>query len=133
MSLCICSERYAWLTTVDLWPLTGRKHQLRLHMAHIGHPIAGDDLYHDLTPSEYHSEDEEDEDTVVASDQEDEDDKADVVRGRGIFLYAIGISFADRFGNQRSFAIDEPHKFARFRHFCAYNWEKRVATSAAHG
>ena len=33
------------LTTVDLWPHTGRKHQLRQHMAHLGHPILGDDKY----------------------------------------------------------------------------------------
>ena len=26
-------------------PLTGRTHQLRVHFAHIGHPICGDDLY----------------------------------------------------------------------------------------
>lgn len=28
-----------------LQPLTGRTHQLRLHLAHIGHPIVGDMLY----------------------------------------------------------------------------------------
>jgi RluA family pseudouridine synthase len=30
---------------VELMPKTGRTHQLRVHMAHIGHPIAGDALY----------------------------------------------------------------------------------------
>ncbi|MGE4351650.1 MAG: RluA family pseudouridine synthase [Bdellovibrionales bacterium] len=30
---------------VALWPLTGRTHQLRVHMAHIGTPIWGDPLY----------------------------------------------------------------------------------------
>ena len=28
-----------------LRPLTGRKHQIRIHLAHIGHPIIGDKLY----------------------------------------------------------------------------------------
>lgn len=32
-------------TLVELSPLTGRTHQLRVHMAHIGHPILGDTLY----------------------------------------------------------------------------------------
>jgi 23S rRNA pseudouridine955/2504/2580 synthase len=32
----------AW---VSLKPVTGRQHQLRAHMAHIGHPILGDDKY----------------------------------------------------------------------------------------
>ena len=33
------------ITHVSLSPLTGRKHQLRVHMAHIGHPILGDYMY----------------------------------------------------------------------------------------
>ncbi len=33
------------LSLVTLSPLTGRTHQLRVHMSHIGHPIYGDDLY----------------------------------------------------------------------------------------
>lgn len=32
-------------TRLDLIPLTGRTHQLRVHCAHIGHPILGDVLY----------------------------------------------------------------------------------------
>ena len=32
-------------TRLELEPLTGRTHQLRLHLAHIGHPILGDALY----------------------------------------------------------------------------------------
>ncbi|WP_130802319.1 pseudouridine synthase [Acinetobacter ihumii] len=31
---------------VLLEPITGRSHQLRVHMQHIGHPIMGDKLYH---------------------------------------------------------------------------------------
>ncbi len=32
-------------TRVELEPITGRSHQLRVHMAEIGHPIVGDDFY----------------------------------------------------------------------------------------
>jgi len=34
-------------TLVKLMPVTGRTHQLRLHMRAIGHPILGDDFYAD--------------------------------------------------------------------------------------
>jgi tRNA pseudouridine32 synthase/23S rRNA pseudouridine746 synthase len=32
-------------TRLELRPLTGRSHQLRLHLAHLGHPVLGDPLY----------------------------------------------------------------------------------------
>ena len=38
-------ERMEGCTRVALSPLTGRTHQLRLHCAHIGHPILGDPQY----------------------------------------------------------------------------------------
>ena len=39
---------------VELHPVTGRSHQLRVHMAALGHPILGDELYGG--PAEYRSE-----------------------------------------------------------------------------
>ena len=36
------SAQYDWLSTVKLWPVTGRKHQLRRHMAELRHAIIGD-------------------------------------------------------------------------------------------
>ncbi|MFP3938191.1 MAG: RluA family pseudouridine synthase, partial [Phycisphaerae bacterium] len=35
----------ACFTLVELYPKTGRTHQLRVHMSHIGHPIVGDRMY----------------------------------------------------------------------------------------
>jgi tRNA pseudouridine32 synthase/23S rRNA pseudouridine746 synthase len=39
------TERGTDRTRLLLKPLTGRSHQLRLHLKTIGHPILGDDLY----------------------------------------------------------------------------------------
>ena len=33
------------VTRVELMPITGRSHQLRVHMQYLGHPIVGDTLY----------------------------------------------------------------------------------------
>lgn len=54
------------LTLVDLFPLTGRTHQLRIHMSSIGHPIVGDKLYRG--------------DTAMKTN-------------KGLFLAAIGLEF----------------------------------------
>lgn len=38
-------ERFDGFCLVELAPRTGRTHQLRVHMAHLGHPIIGDTTY----------------------------------------------------------------------------------------
>ena len=38
-------ERYGFATHVGAFPRTGRTHQIRVHMAHIGNPILGDSQY----------------------------------------------------------------------------------------
>ena len=42
---CLVLERFDSHTLVELEPLTGRTHQLRLHCSHVGCPILGDPQY----------------------------------------------------------------------------------------
>lgn len=47
----LARDAHAQRTRVALEPVTGRSHQLRLHMASLGHPIVGDVLY-DAAPAQ---------------------------------------------------------------------------------
>jgi 23S rRNA pseudouridine1911/1915/1917 synthase len=40
-------EHRASCTLVECWPETGRQHQIRAHLDHLGHPVVGDKLYPD--------------------------------------------------------------------------------------
>lgn len=83
------SLRSGWLTTVELEPVTGRTHQLRRHLAHIGHPILGD--------VEYGLE-------------------GLLLRGKGLFLWAVSIELTHpTTGERLSLSVDEPPKFHSLR------------------
>lgn len=43
----LARDPVADITRVELQPVTGRSHQLRVHLLSLGHPILGDDLYGD--------------------------------------------------------------------------------------
>ena len=38
-------QKFKKYTLIEIEPETGRKHQIRAHFAHLGHPIAGDKMY----------------------------------------------------------------------------------------
>lgn len=79
------SPMTGWLSLVNLFPETGRTHQLRIHMASLGHPIVGDKQY-----------------TV---------DKP-LLRGKGLFLTAVEIGFIHPVTKQMmKFTLDDPSKF----------------------
>lgn len=42
---CVAADRDRQQSRLDLSPVTGRSHQLRLHLASIGHAILGDEFY----------------------------------------------------------------------------------------
>ncbi|MFH1463601.1 MAG: RluA family pseudouridine synthase [Pseudomonadota bacterium] len=92
------SLRTEWLTTADLWPVTGRTHQLRRHTLHLGHPVLGDDRY-----------------GIEGS----------VLRGQGLFLQAQQICLAHpTTGAPLDVAIPELPKFEAHRAREARRWEK---------
>jgi RluA family pseudouridine synthase len=79
------SLRSEYLSMVDLYPKTGRTHQLRIHMANLGHPIMGDTLYGRA---------------------------GEVLKGKGLFLCAIGLKFKHPITKENVMVqIDEPAKF----------------------
>ncbi len=91
------SIKTKWITKVVLHPLTGRKHQLRVHLTSIGHQIIGDRLY----------------------------GKEPFLKGKGIFLSSIGIKFTHPITNKvMDFTIDPPAKFDSFIGSQQRNWEK---------
>ena len=93
--------RCSWLTTLDLFPLTGRTHQLRRHMAHLGHPVLGDDLY-----------------GIEGS----------ILRRHGLFLWAVEVRFTHpETGAPIHIQIDEPPKFGTHRAREQRRWDRTPA------
>jgi 23S rRNA-/tRNA-specific pseudouridylate synthase len=99
------SGTYGWLSTVHLWPITGKQHQLRRHMKQLGHPIIGDRRYWNTRDATKPLIQEE---AVGAPPSLHE-----------CFLWAVEISFLhpNGAGDQLTVAIDEPAIFDQLRDF----------------
>ncbi len=82
-------ERYNGFTYILCRLETGRTHQIRVHMAYIGHPIAGDDVY---GPSKVITE----------------------LHGQCLHAYKLGFIHPVT-GEYLEFTADPPESFVRFR------------------
>ena len=92
------SLKNEWLTLVDLYPLTGRTHQLRRHMAELNHPIVGDTLY---------------------------GREGDIFKGKGLFLAAVELTFTHpETGKVTTLKIDDPEKFRTHMEREERRWRK---------
>ncbi|MCF8278561.1 MAG: RluA family pseudouridine synthase [Flavobacteriales bacterium] len=76
----VASERFDHLNLVKLNPKTGRRHQLRIHLASIGHPILGD--------RDYGME-------------------GLILNGKGLYLHSKSLSFVHPFANE-PLAVEAP-------------------------
>lgn len=88
----VLSRTYGIYSLVQCVPLTGRTHQIRVHLQHAGHPIIGDDRYGDSA--------------------------ANLAAGkhglRRLFLHAQSIAFADDSGNEQHFTAPLADDLERF-------------------
>ena len=86
------SRTYGIYSLLQCAPATGRTHQIRVHLQHAGHPIAGDDRYGD-----------------------EEANKAAKQLGlKRLFLHAQSIAFADDSGNELHFTAPLADDLERF-------------------
>lgn len=93
------SLKVEWLSLLELYPRTGRTHQLRRHLAGIGCPILGDALY---TP-----------------------EGEPLLKGKGLFLCAVGLEFVHpATGQPVAFRMPAPNKFQAFMNRSQQRWEK---------
>jgi 23S rRNA pseudouridine1911/1915/1917 synthase len=80
------SEKYDALSLVQLFPQTGRRHQIRKHLSCMGNPILGDQEY---------------------------GQEGLILKGRGMYLHAYSLAFSHPFSNKSMYFLDLlPEKFS---------------------
>ncbi|MGQ1787153.1 MULTISPECIES: RluA family pseudouridine synthase [unclassified Saccharicrinis] len=79
------SERFGCLNLVELTLFTGRRHQLRIHLSYIGHPILGDAPY---------------------------GEEGKVLKGKGLYLHSHSLEFVHPFTQETlKVEVNPPKKF----------------------
>jgi len=86
------SRTYGVYSLLQCAPATGRTHQIRVHLQHTGHPIAGDERYGDAGANK----------------------QARSFGLKRLFLHAQSIAFADDSGNELHFTAPLADDLERF-------------------
>lgn len=86
------SRTYGVYSLLQCAPATGRTHQIRVHLQHTGHPIAGDERYGDPEANK----------------------QAKQFGLKRLFLHAQSIAFADNSGNEQHFTAPLADDLERF-------------------
>lgn len=98
----INSVRNQKLHLVDLYPHTGRTHQLRIHMSSIGCPIMGDLIY---------------------------GVEGNTLKHKGLFLAAVELWFSHPITNElMNITINTPKKFDKLIERELKNWDKHISS-----
>lgn len=92
------SLKNGWLSFVDLFPQTGRTHQLRIHLSDFGFPILGDALY---------------------------GKQGLILKHKGLFLCAVSLSFDHpKTGERMELKINAPQKYETLLRREERRWQK---------
>lgn len=92
------SLKNEWLSLVDLFPKTGRTHQLRIHLSNFGFPILGDALY---------------------------GKEGLILKHKGLFLCAVELNFSHpKTGEKVKVKINVPQKYRTLLRREERRWQK---------
>jgi len=98
LNCVIPSLRNEHLSLVELFPKTGRTHQLRIHLSKLGFPILGDKLY---------------------------GSEGEILKGKGLFLSAVKLQFSHPITDESlNLKIEAPYKFNALLERENRRWEK---------